>query len=209
LEVLVRRSRGALLGLLSAIATAGPLEGVGRVSVQPGWRLTPNGAFYASAAAAGLPASGSSPGGPVLASSFAYSATDYAEVAVDLFLGGEQFRLGDEAPLRSVTYGAAAGVRFQQALGEWGPFQEVVPYAGFLIGPTLIGVDGGRLSAMHEDVVTGYTASAGVTARLGETWGVCLEYRFLLARGQVPGVGSINGGGNWLGLGLAWYFPRT
>lgn len=206
----MRLGPSALLGLLlSAVATAGPLQGVGRVSVQPGWRLTPNGAFYTSASAVGLPPAAASPGGPVIASSFAYSATDNIEVAIDLILGGELFRFGNDAPLWSVTYGAGAGARFQWALGEWGPFQEVVPSAGLLVGPTLVSVSGGRLQSSHEEAVAGYTASAGVTARVGQTWGVSLEYRFLLARGLVPGVGSINGGGNWLGLGLAWYFPRA
>lgn len=206
----MRLGPGALLGLLlSAVATAGPLQGVGRVSVQPGWRLTPNGPLYLSAAAVGLPAAATSPGGPVIASSFAYSATELVEVAIDLFLGGELFHLGNDPAMWSVTYGAAAGVHFQWALGEWGPFQEVVPYAGLLVGPTLVSVSGGRLPSSHEEAVTGYTGSAGLSARVGDTWGVSLEYRFLLARGLVPGVGSINGGGNWLGLGLAWYFPRT
>lgn len=206
----MRLGPGALLGLLlSAAATAGPLQGVGRVSVQPGWRYTPNGPFYISTAAAGAPVAAPSRGGPVIATSFAYSATDSIEVAVDLFLGGEQFRVENASSMLSVTYGAAAGVRFQWALGEWGPFQEVVPYAGLLVGPTLVNVSGGPLQGSHEESVTGFIGSAGLTGRVGETWGVSLEYRFLLARGLVPDVGSINGGGHWLGLGLTWYFPRS
>jgi hypothetical protein len=204
----VRVGPGLLLGLLLAASptNAGALEGEGRVSVQTGWRVTPNNTFYESAAAAGFSAAGSSPGGPVLQGSFGYSAAEWVEATIDLFAGGEMLRLVNQAALLSVTYGAAAGARLQWAFDAWGPFREVVPYAGLLLGPTLINVTGGNLPAPREHVVTGYIGSAGVSARLADGWGLSLEYRFLVARGQVPGIGSLNGGGSWLGVGVTWYF---
>ena len=196
-----------VLLLVPSLAGAEGLAGLGRVRLQPGWRLTPNDTFFASATAAGAPPVAPSPGGPALFGSFAYSASELIEVGVDLFAGGEFLRLTGREPLLSLTYGGLIGARLHQALGDLGPFREVVAHVGLLAGPTLIYVRGGGLAAPTERLTTGYLASAGIFARIGERWGLCADYRLLLARGMVPGIGGVNGGGSWLGLGVVWYFP--
>jgi hypothetical protein len=76
---------------------------------------------------------------------------------------------------------------------------------GFLLGPTLVLESGGGIPETTEELVTGYLGSAGLSAR-SEAFCVSLEYRLLLARGFVPGIGGINGGGSWFGVGLTWWF---
>lgn len=196
-----------LLSFLPCVAGAGGLVGTGRVSLQPGWRLTPNDTFYASASAVGAPPATLSPGGPALSSSFAYSINDLIELGIDLFAGAELLRLEGQEPLVSLTYGGVVGLRLHWALGDWGPLEDVVPYAGLLGGPVLVYASGGNLAAPSELATTGYMGSLGISARLGDRWGLCAEYRLLAVRGVVPGIGSVNGGGSWLGIGVTWYFP--
>ena len=51
-----------------------------------------------------------------------------------------------------------------------------------------------------------YSVGAGVEYALSPSWALMLDYRFLLTRGAVPGIGSINGGGSWIGLGVSYLF---
>jgi hypothetical protein len=48
----------------------------------------------------------------------------------------------------------------------------------------------------------------GISFSLATNWDLTLDYRLLLAvRGSVPGIGSINGGGSWVTIGITYLFP--
>lgn len=190
----------AALALLAALdASAQARGGAGRVSLMPGWRYTPNGSFTDSAEAAGHPLQKPSPGGPQLTGTFAYAATDSIEAAIDLFGGYETLQLTDADELTSVTYGALLGFR---AFTQWGSW---VPNFGFSLGPVLVYTSGGLGERAHERLVTGYSASAGISLFLSESLSLTADVRVLLARGLASGIGGINGGGVWGGVGLTWW----
>ncbi|MFZ5471771.1 MAG: hypothetical protein ACOZIN_20270 [Myxococcota bacterium] len=194
----------ALLLPAAAGAQARRMEGVGRITAYPGWRLTPNDYFYDSASRAGHDPERPSLGGPQVTGSFAYAATDEIEVGIDLFGGAETLRLSGMEPIGSTTYGGLIGVRLQKP-GLF--FDALVPSFGVHTGPALILVSSRSLERPHEVLTTAYAATAGFTVRLGERWGLSLEYKLLLARGMVPHISGVNGGGHWLSVGFTTYFP--
>ncbi|HLL54866.1 MAG TPA: hypothetical protein VK447_15030 [Myxococcaceae bacterium] len=200
-----RRGVARLAVLVFALAALPALgaEGEGRVTLQGGWRLTPNDFFFARAESLGITRESRSIGGPTVVGTFGYMATDALEVTIDLFVGFEQLRLSGREPLSSLTYGGAGGVRYHVPLGSL-PFADLSAHVGALLGPTLVLETGGGIPEPTEELVSGYMASAGLSARSG-TMSIALEYRLLLARGFVPGIGGINGGGSWFGLGVTWW----
>jgi hypothetical protein len=203
LEIVLNARRGvfAASALLALCAGAQSLEGAGRISVLPGWRYTPNDTFAASAAATDHPLTRPSPGGLQLTGVFAYAASASIEVAIDLFAGWETLRLEAAEPVTSVTYGALAGFRFYALWDErW------APNIGLGLGPVLVYTSGGPAARTTERVVTGYAAIAGLAYRLDPGLSVSAEARWLLARGALPEVGGVNGGGLWAGVGLTWWF---
>lgn len=175
------------------------LEGSSRISLSGGWRYTPNDLFRTRLVEAGYVPGRPSPGGPVLTGVFGYSINDVVEVAIDLLAGGEQLQLQDADTLTSITYGGLIGLRFQSAIGRF------IPSIGFQTGGILSNVDGPKEGS--ESVIQAFAITAGLNARLSAQWGVGLEYRFMLARGGVPEIGSINAGGNWVTLGVTYFFP--
>lgn len=209
----------AVLPLLTVVLSAAPLParaqdtwapgslaGTGRISLLGGWRHSSNGTLLRRLEAQGEPAAGPSPGGPLAVASFAYAPSEVVDVGIDLFATAERlWRGGPPAPF-GVTYGALLGVRLQTLTGPVGPFEALQPAVGLHTGPTLVvAVD--RAGQGVETFTQAWAASAGLTARLPGRWGLSLEYRFLVARGQVPGRGSFNGGGNWLLVGATYTFP--
>lgn len=145
-----------------------------------------------------------SPGGPQLSGAFSYPVTRNLDVRIDLFAGGELLRLAGQPPLQSVTYGGQLGGRL-----SWpDPFGlGISPQLAVLLGPTLVYVSGGGLEQPSESLNTGLAAAAGLSWRLSALWCVELEYKHLLVRGAVPGIGSLNGGGNWFSVGVGRFFP--
>lgn len=206
------RAALALLVVLAAApaARAQALAGEGRVSVQAGWRLTPNALFYdryygapQNADKARLPAS---PGGPVVAASFAYSVLDVLELGVDLFATGERLRLAGEPAMTTATYGGLVGLRLQTLL-PLGDDGGLVPFLGVLAGPTLAFSSVEGRGGPQETVTQGWVGSAGATLRLDARWALTAEYRLMVgARGPSP-YGSFNAGGSWLTVGLTWRVP--
>lgn len=191
--------------LAAAAASSEPrrLEGSGRVTALPGWRLTPNHHFFARAAEQGFFADRSSKGGPQVTGTFSYVADESIEACIDLFGGGEQLHLSGVGEITSVTYGALLGARFQ-APGLL--TDALVPYVGLLVGPALVYVAREGF-APDERLVTAYAAAAGLTYRLGERFGLTLEYKLMHARGVVPEISGVNGGGHLFALGFTTYFP--
>jgi len=192
-------ARAIALAVLVCASAASATEGEGRVTVEAGWRFTPNDFFYGSAEKAGFPRERGSIGGPQVAGSFGYFAKDAIEVSIDLLAGAEQLHLVDRPAFTSITYGALVGARFHLTL-----FEPVTLYFGVQGGPTLVNLSGGNIE-VTEELVSAFQGSVGVGVRLTPEFGVSLEYRYLLARGYVPGIGGVNGGGSWFGIGFTWY----
>ncbi|WP_199243222.1 hypothetical protein [Vitiosangium sp. GDMCC 1.1324] len=196
-----------------------PLNGVGRMSIQAGWRLSPNGTFYDKFYSLpdyqGVARAPASPGGPFLAGSFGYAMTDFIELGIDLFATGEQLRLTGAPTLTNVTYGALLGVRFQTLLDFLTP-QGVVPFVGLQTGPTLVYSQAEGVG-QRELFTQTWAGTVGATFRLSSSWGLTTEYRLAFVRGLTPftannnagfqNLGSFNGGGSWFALGVTYMFP--
>ncbi|WNG36376.1 hypothetical protein F0U61_23890 [Archangium violaceum] len=191
-----------------------PLNGVGRITVQGGWRLTTNNTFYDSfyslPAHQGMARAPVSPGGPFLAGSFGYSVSELFELGIDVFATAEQLRLTGAPTLTNITYGALIGLRFQTLWDILTP-EGVVPFVGLHTGPTLLyslAKDVGN----REVVTQAWVGSVGATFRLSSRWGITAEYRLAFARGQsvfntrpeYKNLASFNGGGNWFALGVTY-----
>ncbi|HYO72804.1 MAG TPA: hypothetical protein VEU33_42755 [Archangium sp.] len=215
--------RLTLLAVLLAAASASaqdeeplPLNGVGRISVQAGWRLSANGTFYDSyyalPASQGFQRAPESPGGPFLAGSFAYAVTEFFELGIDLFATGEQLRLTGAPTITNVTYGALVGVRLQTLLDILTP-EGVVPFVGVQTGPTLAYSTAEGVGS-RELFTQAWAGTVGATFRLSAQWGLTAEYRLAFARGQsvfnnkpeFKGLASYNAGGNWFALGVTYFF---
>ncbi len=194
-----------------------PLNGVGRISIQGGWRLSSNDTFYDSFYALpdfqGAERAPISPGGPFLAGSFAYSVTDLIELGIDLFATGEQLKLTGAPTLNNVTYGALVGVRFQGLLDVLTP-EGVVPFVGIQTGPTLA-LSQAEGVGVREIFTQTWAGSVGATFRLSHRWGLTAEYRLAFVRGQsafntrkeFEQLASYNAGGNWFALGVTYLLP--
>ncbi|SES80950.1 hypothetical protein [Stigmatella erecta] len=191
----------------------GPLlGGVGRITVQGGWRLVANDTFYDRYASrpenAGLAPSPRSKGSPIGLASFAYAVTDFVELGVDLFGTVQRLQLTGQPRLNTVSYGALLGLRLQGGL-DVGP-DGLVPFVGILTGPLLASAtfEG---QASKETLTQAWGATVGATLRLTPVWGLTAEYRLVRARGAVeaPGrkFGTFNAGGSWFGLGITYTFP--
>ncbi len=182
------------------------LDGVGRISIQAGWRRTTNETFLnrysAQPEQQGVPRAAGSPGGPLVAFTFGYSVTEYLELGVDLFATAERLNLTGSPQLTTLTYGALVGLRLQTLFEGVGP-QGLLPWVGLLSGPTLVlsTFEGGTGT---EGVAQAWGASVGASLRLSPRWAATVELRQVLVRGPVEGLGSVNGGGTWLGLGASY-----
>jgi hypothetical protein len=195
------------------------LNGVGRISIQGGWRLTSNETLYRAwygrnDAYKALSRAREVAGGPMAVGSFAYAFTDMVEVGIDLFITGGKLYLNSpegERTLETLSYGAAVGLRFQTVLPEVGPYG-LVPFAGILTGPALTA---SRLNGedMQESTSQAWMGSLGATLRLSPRWGVTAEYRLAFLRGPVGAlvdnrrVATYSTGGNWFTVGVTYSFP--
>lgn len=194
-----------LLALASAPALADGIDGEGRLSVQLGYRWSPDDHFAQAAAAAGNPIVRRSWGGLQGSAGFGYGALEWVEAAIDLFGGWESFELDGYAPFHSVSYGAVIGARFVARDLFFKGFQ---PWFGVQVGPTIINITTASFG-IRETVVAGLAVSGGVIFRIGERFGVTLEARYLMARGMVPGIGGLNAGGGWFSIGFATFFAPS
>ncbi|RKH05376.1 hypothetical protein [Corallococcus carmarthensis] len=201
------------------------LDGVGRITLQAGYRLTSNGTLYDSWYGAKGPGSGlerapESTGAPIGAATFAYAMSDLVEVGIDLYGTAQNLRLSEPGgdgttvsrKVSTVAYGVLIGLRFQGVL-DIGP-QGLVPFAGVLTGPAVISSKR-EGSALQEKVSQAWVGSLGATLRLSSKWGLTAEYRFTFLRGPVEspdaakwaGPFSFSNGGNWFALGVTYTFP--
>ncbi|WP_205525629.1 outer membrane beta-barrel protein [Pyxidicoccus trucidator] len=191
------------------------LDGVGRISIQGGWRYTSNETFYTNWYGRDenkdLERAQESTGGPLAVGSFAYAINDLVELGIDLFFTGGRLHLNTpdgEQTINTLSYGAAVGLRFQTVLPEVGP-QGLVPFAGILTGPALTSSKRPGES-IKEGTTQVWMGSLGATLRLSPRWGVTGEYRLAFLRGPVgPPENKLtfNTGGSWFTLGVTYSFP--
>ncbi|RKH61593.1 hypothetical protein [Corallococcus aberystwythensis] len=200
------------------------LDGVGRITLQAGYRLTSNNTLYDSWYGTKGPGNGlergpESSGAPLGVATFAYAMSDLVEIGIDLLGTTQNLRLsepGGDGPVSrkvsTVAYGLLIGMRFQGVL-DVGP-QGLVPFAGLLTGPTVVSSTR-EGSSLQEKVTQAWVGSLGATLRLSAKWGITAEYRFMFLRGPVespnatsyPGPFSFSSGGNWFALGVTYTFP--
>jgi hypothetical protein len=184
------------------------LDGTSRLSVQTGWRYTPNTRFYdnyySDVDNRGLQRSRGAIGGPLLTGTFAYSITNLVELGIDLFATYERMQLTGQPGLNAVTYGALLGLRFQHRF-DIGP-HGLVPSVGLLLGPLLAAAyfDGGFAVENYTQAIG---ATVGATLGLTPKWGLRVEYRLLAAKGTAEDVGLYEAGGNWFSVGFNYTFP--
>lgn len=209
----------ATLAAFTASAQDGTpsLEGVGRISIQGGWRYAANTTFYDSSyryivsqpGNEALTRSGASRGGPLLTGTFAYGISDLVEIGIDLFGYGQRIQLTGQAPLTTAGYGALIGLRFRSWL-DIGP-EGVVPFLGLLTGP-LLAAAAFEGQPLRETFSQAWGGTVGATFRLTPTWGISAEFRQVFARGAVgrmdQNFGSFNAGGSWLTIGVNYTFPK-
>lgn len=197
----------------SAQEGAASLEGVGRISIQGGWRLVSNSTFYdnfySRPGNEGLERAPGSRGGPLAVGTFAYGISELMEIGIDLFGYIERLQLTGQPRLTTASYGALLGLRFRTWL-DLGP-EGTVPFVGILSGPVLASAifEGGQV---RETFSQGTAATVGATLRLTPSWGLSAEYRLVFARGGVgrpdERLGSFNAGGSWFSLGVNYTFAR-
>ncbi len=205
----------ATLAALTASAQDGApsLEGVGRISIQGGWRYAANTTFYdhfySLPESQGLVRASPSRGGPLAVGSFAYGISDLVEIGIDLFAHGQRLQLTGQPQLTTVGYGAMVGLRFRSWL-DIGP-DGMVPFLGLLTGPMLAAAafEG---QPIRETFSQAWAGTVGATFRLNPTWGISAEFRQVFARGAVGRIdqnfGSFNAGGSWLTVGVNYTFPK-
>ncbi|MBZ4419915.1 porin family protein [Myxococcus sp. RHSTA-1-4] len=198
------------------------LNGVGRISIQGGWRVTSNETLYTSwygrTENQGLARAREVSGGPLVIGSFAYAMSDLVEVGIDLFGTGGKLYLrepdGSERSINLLSYGAMIGLRFQTVLPEVGPYG-LVPFVGLFTGPALVSSKR-QGEAVQESTTQAWVGTLGATWRLSSRWGLTAEYRLSFLRGPVGApetennnrrIGSFSAGGNWLSVGVTYTFP--
>jgi len=193
----------AVLCAAPALAQAPGVSGRGAVRLLPGWHLAWDDPFEANARGAGLTVGYPRGGGPGGFASFSYGATESLEVTVDGYGAWQQYAVRGDSPLDLWCYGVLVGARWVPLLSPGG---EVEGFFQVSTGPVLGNVTGSA-AAGGESLATGFLGGAGVSWNVTEPWALSLEYRYLFARPQAPPpvAGSINAGGHFLLLGVAWH----
>jgi hypothetical protein len=186
--------------------TTRSIDGMGRVTIGGGLRWVPNDYFAGKAAEAGfalLPKPIFSPQGTA---SFGYGANEFIEVAIDVLIGYEQFRLANaEKPYGSLTYGGLLGARLTKADFL---FRGLFPYIGGQFGAILSTLTTSS-GASVEKLLNGYAVNAGVTYLFADRFGLSLDIRYLWARAYLEPISGINVGGLFLTLGFTVVFPSS
>jgi hypothetical protein len=193
--------------LLSSVASAQGIDGLGRISLGGGFRWVPNWYLIDKAAAAGTPVIPGISGGPQLNASFGYGVATVLEVSIDLFGSYETFGLslpdGGVDDITSAMYGAAIGGRI---VGSNVFFKGFMPYLQIQAGPLLSNVTS-RQYPTTERVLLGLHASGGATYRFADRYGITLDVRYIYARGALSGLSGINVGGVMFSAMFTIFFP--
>jgi hypothetical protein len=205
----------ATLAAFTASAQEGSpsLEGVGRISIQGGWRYVANTTFYDNYYSLEgnreLERAKQSRGGPLVLGTFAYGISDLVEIGIDLFAHGERIQLTGQPRLTTAAYGAMIGLRFRSWL-DIGP-EGTVPFLGLLTGP-MVAAAAFEGDPVRETFSQAWAGTVGATFRLTPTWGISTEFRQVFARGAVGRTdqkfGSFNAGGSWFTVGVNYTFPK-
>jgi hypothetical protein len=195
----------AVIGLLLAAtpASAGSVEGWGRISLGGGYRWVPNWYFAEKAAAAGRPIEVPSVGGPQGTASFGLGVNAWLEVAIDLFAGYDAFTLAPQEAFTSIAYGAMLGGRLVAADLFVKGF---MPYVVLQAGPMLAQVQS-PLTKDPEKLMGALAAGGGATWRFSDRYGVSLEAKWIYGRNFVTDISGINVGGVWFTASFTIFFP--
>lgn len=202
------RRCGLLFGLLLLVAgsaEASGVDGLGRISIGGGWRWVPNWYFASKAEEAGRPLEAVSSGGPQGTASFSLGVNSWLEVAVDLFIGYEGFRLAPQEQFSSVSYGGVIGARL---VATDVLFKGFMPYLSLQAGPMLSSVASPQ-TPNAERLLGALSAAGGATWRFAERYGVSVEARWIYGRLFVPGISGINVGGVWFSASFVIFIPAT
>jgi opacity protein-like surface antigen len=188
----------------AAFAQGATVAGRGAVRLLPGWHLAWDDPFQENARAAGLPVTFPRSGGPGGFVSFAWGATEEIEVAVEGYGAWQQYAVAGGKPLDNVAYGLLLGARWIPAISPGGEVEGFLEAGG---GPVLANVTGNPEAVKGEALGTGFMGGFGVSWNVAEPWAVSLGYRYLFARPRAPSPvdGTINAGGHFLLLGVAWH----
>jgi len=184
------------------VGPSSPPEGAGRITVLAGYRWAPNWYLFDRAKAIGAESIKATEGGPALQIGFGFMATDWLDVAVDLFGGPDWFTLGGLGSFTAVTYGGLIGARLTGANVF---FRGLSPYLGVEGGPTFAFVQSSSVE-VPERLVFGFATVGGFHWRFSDTWALTFDARWLLARGFVTGVSGFNAGGVLVSIGVSYLF---
>ncbi len=183
----------ALAALLLATPTHAPAAREGSVALLGGLRLVPQGGFSTSA---GVVDRALAPG--AFAGEFGYQWDETLAVAVDLSYGLDRYDFADQSRLRvgafAVTFlgfGTLHPYRWLELFGGGGAAYNFTTFNGS--GP------GGP--TYKEGTTEGAVLALGLKLALAGRFGVQLEDRYTFAFAD-SGRGSMNVGGNFLGLGV-------
>ena len=206
-EPVARRRFAVLLLLAAGSAWAGlppssPREGSGRITLLGGYRWVPNWYLFSQAEAKGAKRVKAAQGGPAAQVGFGFMATDWLDVAVDLFAGSDAFELEGLAPFTAVTYGGLLGARLT---GADVIFRGLTLYLGVEGGPTLAFLQSPSV-VVPERMMLGFSVVGGFHWRLSDTWAFTFDARWLVARGFVTGVSGFNAGGVLFAAGVSYLF---
>lgn len=196
------------LALLPLLAQAGGIDGVGRVSLGPGFRWIPNWYFHDRAREQGTPIAPGPEGGPDLAFSFGYGVTRIFEVTIDLLGGWQPFTV--QQPTGDVAYNAwmGSGLLGLRVVGSDVLFRGFMPYLCVQAGPLFSSIQSDHLSEPAERLALGASAGAGFDYRFGNL-GLGLDVRYLYSRAIVPGISGMNVGGVLFGLHFTIFVPAS
>jgi hypothetical protein len=178
------------------------VEGWGRIELLGGYRWVPNWYFFERAAALGRPVVKASLGGPQAGLGFGYGASDWLEIAIDLFGAVDWFEL-PQASYAAITYGGLLGPRL---VGSDVLFRGFNPYLGVEAGPTFVLLQSSAVTT-PERLLIGLAVVGGFHWRIADRWSIAFDVRWLWARGAVAEVASFNAGGVLVSAGLSYLFP--
>ena len=103
-------------------------------------------------------------------------------MGIDLFGTTQKMSLTNQPQLTTADLWRAAGHALPDAGSTWGR-TGTVPFFGVLTGPVARRRDLRGAEAPGDAHPRRGRVTAGATMHLSPQWGVCLEYRFVLARG--------------------------
>ncbi len=201
-------SRGLSLALLllASGAQASSIDGAGRISIGGGLRWVPNWWLVERAAEAGTPVVDHLQLGPSGIASFGYGVAAWLELAIDLFVGWEQFSTLQPDGAKNVYSSLmGAGMVGARLVGKqlWGPVSPWLTAQGGALFSSLAGpgIDNGEVLA------PAFAAGGGLDVQLSDRYGLSFDVRYVYGRNYLEGISGMNVGGVMGTLSFVIFFP--